>query len=482
LKSRNDIKEFVLSIENNLPVKEWKIENIDIWPLIRIRLFFDLIGHVDKTVNLSTKGAAQKKTPSNSLVSRIRNHRKVKKLNAKLYLNKLKKVDFLFGAAHTQRGIFNNTSYSKLTDPLMNERASVLIEHSLKEEYELSAIYKKKRVHFLYDMLDYSLYSEKRYQRLNSEYKYNLEKYDEFLQILKDKNISTTKYELNTLKKLVDRFFGFCDCYEEILARTNPKAVFTVCYYSFPAMALNFVANEMNIPTIELQHGPQSDLHLAYSNWINIPNNGFNTLPKTFWNWDSYSFDIINKWTSKSSFHDNIVGGNPWLEFLKKDVSANREIILYTLQNYKLEYHFPEYLIEIIKSNPSIKWWVRLHPRQFVTQNEVIDFLTKNGIYKIVNIEDATTLPLPEVLNKVKIHITNSSGCTLEAAQCGIPTILINEIGQQSFPNLIDEGRAFYAENSDDFTAIFEKLVSGEISIAPLENTISYKDVIKSLT
>ena len=47
INSREDIKDFIVSIEKNYNVNGWKINNVSLWPIIRIRLYFYLIHKIE---------------------------------------------------------------------------------------------------------------------------------------------------------------------------------------------------------------------------------------------------------------------------------------------------------------------------------------------------------------------------------------------------------------------------------------------------
>ena len=132
-------------------------------------------------------------------------------------------------------------------------------------------------------------------------------------------------------------------------------------------MALLNAANDLNINTIEFQHGQQGENSLYYSNWNNAPQSGFKMLPKYFWIWENRFRGKFDKWMSNQNFHKVIVGGNLWYEYLLKindplKINFNKEIIhvLYCLQYSELN----DIVIKAMKQSNNILWHVRLHPRE----------------------------------------------------------------------------------------------------------------------
>jgi len=483
--NRNDIKNFILKIENDYPVDKWKIDDIDIWPIIRIKLYFLLISATESSFK-KKEAITNDKVENHSIVHRIRTHRKTKRLKAWFKLIQLNKVDFLFGTAYSHRANYNNKSYNKFADPLMDEKKnnSIVIEHSPSNLYNLDNLYKKKRISFLYDFLDFTIYSEKRKERLTQKMNFTLPEYENFLSLLNSEKTISSKiqqFKIEALKTLICRFHDFEETYIEIIKRTRPKVVFTVCYYNFTATVLNYVANKNNIKTIEIQHGPQSDIHMAYSLWSKIPDPGYNTLPKTFWNWDEYSHQIIKKWANKPLQHNSFIGGNPWIDFFKQNQQKERKRILYSLQPLHFDLLFPDYLIEIIKNTPNSEWWFRLHPGQLDSLNEIESFLALKKIKHLVNINEATKIPLPEILSQTKIHITNFSGCTLEAVQYNIPTIIINRLGADTFQEIINEKKAFYISEKNELNEKLNTLINSSQQMYHSKKSANYKQVIGKL-
>lgn len=47
MQNRVDIKDFILKIEHDFPVNNWKVDDVHLWPILRIRLFFYLIDKIE---------------------------------------------------------------------------------------------------------------------------------------------------------------------------------------------------------------------------------------------------------------------------------------------------------------------------------------------------------------------------------------------------------------------------------------------------
>src|SRR5690606_25958565 len=111
---------------------------------------------------------------------------------------------------------------------------------------------------------------------------------------------------------LVDRVRFF----KAVWQKMQPEKVSILCYYgSLDAYAMIAAANQLNIPTCELQHGPMTDIHLCYGNWNNLPEGGFDVLPRTFWCWDDETAQLMDRWIARHPLYRALVTGNPWVQY-----------------------------------------------------------------------------------------------------------------------------------------------------------------------
>jgi UDP-N-acetylglucosamine 2-epimerase len=142
--------------------------------------------------------------------------------------------------------------------------------------------------------------------------------------------------------------------------------------------------------------------------------------------------------------------------------NLKKEVILYSLQThpFTIKTLITPKIISLIK-HFEYKWVFRLHPRSNLDLNELNRFLKLNKIESRVIIQDAFNTPLPEVMTKSILHITNYSGCLIEALQLGIPTLLINEVGMEMFKQYIDGNLVFYLnKESNEFVNEFNGLIN----------------------
>lgn len=487
METRHEIKHFINQLEATKPVDEWKIDGVHLWPFMRVKLFFALLAQSEKSHNEQRVKATPVKDSAHagflqSKINRIKQSNKYLRFEAKQHLRKLPNTDYLIATSATHRTEFQNKSFNKFADPLLDQLFTGLnLETSPNHFYNREKVNRPKQVRYFYDYFNAVLKSEERKERIQQEKKVELDQYAQFLEevetVLKV-DLGSVGITEEALVKTMDRFHDFAETYELILDRVKPKVVLTVCFYSFSVMVLNYVAKKKGLKTIEIQHGPQSDVHMGYAAWNKVPDEGFNTLPQYFWNWDKYSYKVISAWTDQQSHHHCFVAGNPWMQYLNKSV-GHRDIVLYSLQNLTFEHLFPPYLVETIKQSTH-EWWIRLHPRQLEYLDDVQQFFKNKNITDKVNIDEATTLPLPVVLSRTIVHVTNFSGCTLEAADLGIPSVVIDIRGKDAFEALIEEGKVVYCEEPLQFSQELNKLSNTDAVVTEVEK-YDWKKTIEEL-
>jgi hypothetical protein len=205
-----------------------------------------------------------------------------------------------------------------------------------------------------------------------------------------------------------------------------------------------------------MQHGPQPDTHLSYGNWLNMPKEGYSMLPRVFWCWDDNSKNAIDKWALNGNVYSAVVGGNPWVNFWneQKNDYGYSNYILYSLQPDPVSFQqlFSKNVIDFIKKE-NFKWFIRLHPRQIFDIEKIKSYLFDFGILDLVNIDDGTNDPLPQLLSNSCLHVTHFSGTTIEADLLSVHTVLFNKTGEIYYSELINKNAAeFLDPESDTFS------------------------------
>lgn len=467
-------KEIILHVEKEFPINDWKLNGVQIWPFIRIQLFFFIIdpptNKVDVTSNKNNDTPNQKPL---IFLSKLLFYIKFKSrilgqfinyLRYSIWLKQISNKKFLFIGHNHHRVDHLDKRFNRFYDPLIEKynlkSQSNIVEYWAEDEtnimnLDLSVNYEKGK-----DLYKKCLPLLQKLGKAKAIYKLENEDYENFLEYLD--NTEITKGFSNNYKNLTDRYkviTNYYSFYQNLLNKTNPKYIFTLCYYIDELMLLLHIANTRKIETIEMQHGPIAQDHLSYGYWSNIPANGYLCMPKKYWCWDASSKLSIDKLSQNSNgFYSAFIGGHPWVDYWRnKEVKfPYGNIILYTLQPMLSPQElFPDTIINVIKSKKN-KWLIRLHPRQLEQKKELVEYLKDKQVLDLVDIELGTSEALPILLKNTLLHVTHSSGATLEAALFNIKTVLLNDLGKQYYTDLLNENKAIYLQpDSPDFEISF---------------------------
>ncbi|MEZ7493961.1 hypothetical protein QO206_00575 [Leeuwenhoekiella aequorea] len=487
------IKEFIINIEMNFPVDTWRSKEIYFWPFLRRKIYFSLIRKFSDNKLIRLEKTISHQKPSFSIQQSIKGKFNVvsRVLSFIFFWINLRKKDYIFLSAPHFKETFEGKSFDRLFDPLIKDkdievRSIYLVLNSeskkkrgnaleleILKQYQTFELISKRFRSKTYHFDDLEFQNSNDFQEiLKNEFK----AYYEGLDI--NSFIEKRSLSLNTQIKFFKILFN----------RIKPDKVLSLCYYySDLYEAAIAAANKLGIQTIELQHGSIVSEHMCYAEWNKIPSSGFSTLPRTFWCWDSFTYEIINKWTSESNFHDALIFGHPWISFWNnRDVYSSEEnYVLYTLQpepEYKIEQLFPIGLVNYMKSK-SIKWIIRMHPRQKVSKVSFENYLVQQGVSNFIlnTVEDS---PLPISMSGCTLHITQSSGCVHEAVLFNKKTVLLNKIGQNYFKSMIESGNAFYFNpNNVNFSEEMDSIIdmSKELSRKKFSQSKSLEKMVKML-
>ncbi|CAM4240041.1 hypothetical protein [Gillisia hiemivivida] len=444
--NREQYAELINKLEESYPVNDWKIKGVNVWPLIKMRLSFAY--H-----NSSTKKHTETR------LAKLR----------KIFIGIFYIVKFFFTKKNNKQAkLFCLAPHFRYYDgrKFINRYFNRLIDDCLKSdssfyfaEYGNTKSFYRKNL----DYPDVTIYLEgiKYISLIIREFTWKKHlkdsKWEHFEDFIEEVNDKLGRLTIN--KSDIVKQFAYIDLlkyfYKKVLFKYNVQEIYILCYYVSEMYAMNLAASEMNLSNYDIQHGGQGNLHFAYANYNVVPLKGYKLLPKYFWVWNRASGDEIENWTRKQNYHKVFHGGNPWIDYciknLSPEVSSGKKIILYTLQPIG-EKLIDEYIIEAIKKTPrNYVWWLRLHPRQLGEKSKLEQVLFKEGINCLVNIEDATKLPLPGILNETSVHLSKFSGSILEAFMMSKKSIILSSIGVETYPEVVDSeyGIVYLGTNSD---------------------------------
>ena len=450
IESQEKAKNIILSIERKFPVNEWKIGDIDIWPHIRIKLYFYLINSSNKKEPLYVNKARPRKKVISTILNSF-----VSLVSLVIFFLKLRKRKLIFFGAHFHRVLQNGKYFNRFYD-------SIIEHHDLKDEVyvlEYKKVYNNNYhqasvVNLTIQLNNFKRISKYIKGRVSIKSPTVLEGFKSFDKFLKDNNINPKSLGINELQLIqwarkINKLNLF---FKLMYKRVKPEKIVFLGYYGYDDLySALLTGNHMGITTVDFQHGPQTNIHMAYSSWQKVPKNGFNTMPKEFWNWDKKSKENIDKWAENNTKISSKVIGLPNISYFRKKIKPNKnpnKYLLFSLQTYPLEL----LTLEVIKLIRDTKydWVLRLHPRDTTNHSEIIEILKIHGIENKAELQKSTEVPLPEMLSQTKLHITNYSGCTIESKMMGVPTLLIHNLGKEMFSEYIDDKLVYYLDQKEE--------------------------------
>lgn len=519
------INQIINQVEKLFPVHTWKVNGLDAWVLIRLQLGWDLLEHfnqIEQKENKDNKVAStssitqeqsslpnKNKSSSTAILQKIT--KKLKRyLGLGIYYVRFYQEAFFykyFAIKQIQRKakylfFVPNSSVCQINDAWFNQFADPLI----------STITKKKQTDYV--VLETTNNVGSKYPKFHKNY-YNFEKliayhlykystknksvqlhnYEEFLlflkTIFKTDSVQLLKTEQMMLRlENIERLSLF---FQNIIEKNKTECAFLICYYWDWAMALIHACHQKGIKTIEMQHGSQENW-FPYTKWLNVPENGYDMLPDYFWCWTKGETRQINHWAKPTGRHLAFEGGHAWLSFFKtqnfiqnaykqqheqlaKVKKAGKRIILYTGQPLNDRF-LDEELINIIKETAGdCIWWLRVHPRLLDKIDTFLHEVKEAGIGHLVEITDASFLPLPLLLQYTDVHITQESSSVIEAYLCNVPSIIMSKNGSVFYEFIIEQKYAFYCNSLQshsikEIIGSFANLKQDNFHTITLETTI----------
>ncbi len=459
------VLEFFDSIEQYLPVTEWSVDGIPAWPVLRNLLAFRLYTSEFNSDNQIAKytGAGRVRQVLRSVARSVAIKLGDSARNASIPMGG---VDVLFLSISSTRFFKVDGEWY---NPYVDSFAKHLQDHGLTAldlETTQDGEYRYPRFGpsiLIQNKLFRVAASARAFRRLGEE---KLPGFDEFAARYRDCFNADPCYLRGYLRARMRQTLGFREYFRSVLERARPGAVLVTGYGSTETMALIAACWERRIPSYDIQHGVQGEHHFSYRTW-KLPKEGYTLLPSHFWCWDDNAAASINRWASASGGrHVAFKGGNPCLEIFTKDgaslserlaekhpSSPPRRNILYTLQ---AAYALPPFVLDTIRrSPPEWTWWLRVHPQYWETREPIRRSLEGQGIRNFI-IDDASDNPLASVLSLMDVHATEFSSSVLEAAEIGVPSVVLSERGKGLFGPQVASGIARVALTAEGFLSALD--------------------------
>lgn len=463
--------------EERFPVDRWTWNDIHVWPYVRVRLNFDLLRF----------SQVQGVVPQNDgPVSRVTRHARnaVRGITRQLYAkwqdsgksDRLRRADVLFlsdGISFVQEeGKWLERFCEPIAEQLRRDNVSTLLLtplHYYHTPRNAPSVY-------IQSSLDTALASGLFKARMGLvKTNWSLERYDELSQWLGQRTGGAPLCGRKWLARSMTIVDAITRRFLRLMRQVRPRLVMQVSYYSTIGMACNIACRQFGVPTFDIQHGVQGDLHVAYGRWNKVPETGYAMLPRYFWCWSEYEVESIQRWADAfDQYHQALVGGNPYLTMwrdgsspvvkesdlrLSHLVHDKRRQILVTLQfGFGTERELGGLLEAIRQTTKAYDWWVRFHPAMTSDERMGAAGLFIEAGLSGERFEVSSKLPLYALLRHMHVHITHSSSTVIEAAQFGIPSIIVNTFGAELFPAYIKSGVACVATQAREIIEALRRL------------------------
>jgi|GEM_PF-4107780 len=492
-------------IEKKVPVHEWTVNGVHLWPMVRFQLETYFYYSAVETLSKSDKKGFVHVLKEQIFLCFDWVLNGIQDSYSKLFLNfSDKKADIVALTDGYQFRAFEGVLKDILVDPIRQGF------ESKKNRFLFLTVFRKKILNkfskvFLvppYLFFESIVYKRRYFKSADTHFPGFLE----YQQGLKDLGaVSFSLYSKHSLIKLGLTIDFYKQYFIKKIISAETKLGLVVSYYAPLPMGFVAACRQLGISSVDVQHGVISQYHSAYAQFLQVPQNGFNTMPNLFLSWKPSDADCINQWASSTKVHKAIAVGplghlswqqhkhayfkqasyQAFLNLFKEKTKEGCKHILVTLQ--PLMPSQLNVLAQVIRdSGKQYFWWIRLHPLQSQDMESVLQCLGLNHSYQNnVNLELATTLNLYAVLEKVDIHITYSSSTVIEASILNIPSIVIHEDGAQYYAQEIKEGSAFLATKATDIEHKLAQLCSEKKTVSeyafepwPLERIVEFLQTV----
>jgi len=406
--------EFIKEIETEYDVASIKVNNIQIWPFLRIHYAFAYL-------NKYLLNAPEKEhIPLSNKKNRIANI-------FYGFKNLFRRYDYLIFSDTMELRIFDNKYFNKLAHSVikyLGENNTLLIENPVAGSHFKHSQRLNKNVISL-DIFRFLCYLYPFKKRLLIEKE----------EILKEIN---THYDLDIdYKEISNKFFIYVFLFGIFIKVYKPKLIFISSYYDTIYQALIHAARFGGVKVIELQHGSIDNKHPAYTLFSKLDNSFF---PEYLLVWGDNVIKIFNQ---NNYFIDKkkvFPTGNMYIDFINNNYEPPLGIISIFIElrkKYKYiiatssQYTVENDLIEFLKKSAFLSPYILFI---FVPRDLSKDYSNFNFPGNIIMIKN---LDVYQTIKYSDFHATVYSSCAIEAPALGVPNILIN---------IKNESKKYYSE------------------------------------
>lgn len=447
--SNKELTLILTKIEKEFPVNTLRYKDVNIWPFIRMILI-----HFFWSPNSLE---IEKEKKSENILERVKSiyskwkeykYYKAKAIETGFFL---KKSDFVFITQSEQR---KESIENQKIHAFANSINDYLKKHGSYNILEYQHDYSNNQYGEISDLNFLIVKSEldEKIAFFFSKTKQDITNYVSFVSYLNNQGFDFHLAE-EFFTTRINSIFFLSKNLEKLFKRLKTQTVFFSVYFTKLNYAVSLACEKLGVKAIEIQHGQQGDYNPQNNGWANVPKNGYELLPSHYWMWGQESVKRKQDLCA-SEYHQAFVGGHPWLsawlqnKFGEKTIKKTEDNITVLLALQPIENPVPDFLLDAIKeSGDNVIWLVRLHPLMKKRQNEIekrLESVDKNNC----EIEEATSLPLYQLLKQTDYLITLWSSVAYEALYFGTHSIIIHDNGREIMSNYINQKIFSYTTTS----------------------------------
>ncbi|MCK5342536.1 MAG: hypothetical protein KAR20_03980 [Candidatus Heimdallarchaeota archaeon] len=365
----------------------------------------------------------------------------------------LKEYDFLFLDSDRRQEISGNF-YDIYVDYLLltlDEYSCLnLIRTGGKHYHSLAT----KNFKYL-DAVNFTTYIKSKFLKRD---KVIINRIEEILRIFSEVFDLKMNMDKETERLYFDKIFNFIEykkAFKKILIKVNPKVIFEISHYGSKSIAMNVTAHEMNVPTIELQHGTINQYHIGY-NYANLKSGGnYPPLPQ-------YIFLFGEYWRKACklpiSEQNKIVTGFPHFESKRKvteKISKKSKQILFLSQRLigielaKIAYDLAQEISE------EYKIVYKLHPAEYMDWKERYGWLSKLPNVEIPDKNSKKSLYHLFAESDVQVGVFSTA--IYEGLGFGLKTFIVDLPGHEYMNDLIESAFVSFVGNADEILENIDK-------------------------
>lgn len=415
----------------------------------------------------------------NNLISfELKNVKIWQYLRLKIY-KKIHRATELYGIDHTKKtGLFYLISKfpsllynSTIKNPLLgsykkeillfNSNRKAIINNSLKDIYtfSISDNIDPKRIEIYEEpyLFKHVVKSKKKLDFIivNSllksflfKTKFNKSEKDSIVEI---QNLLNNSFDIsinlvNLFARYITIFKTDYNFYLKLFKKRNPKVIFLTFSYE-SKKALLAAAKKLNIPTVELQHGTISKLHLGYD---------YHYAPELISYFPDYFLSFGKFWAEDVNLpinDNNIIDyGYPYFNTKlknQKHLAKNKNQILFISQG-TIGNTLSEIALDLALQKPQYRIIYKLHPGEFDRWKEEYPKLVEFSKLENCKVLDDKSVDLYELFAKSEIQIGVYSTAIFEGLALGCKTLVANLPGVENLQHLIDKNLVYCFKNTDE--------------------------------